>query len=374
MPRSKEMSSSLRNQAVGLSKAGTSCRKISNILGINYSTVYYILKKFKETVSTINITRAGRPKSISLRASRHLKSIVKSNRRTGLRGITQLFNLSRDLPVSQKTVSRNIHNLGFHARRACKKPLISPKNRIKRLGYYKRHRLWTVNDWKNVVFSDESKFNLFHSDGRVKIWRQPHERYHPGCTTKTVQGFGGSLMFWGCITYQKLGPLIEVQNTLNSNIYISTILEPFLRFWKILRRKVFMQDNAPCHTSKVVEAWFGLKKVKKLLWPPQSPDLNPIENVWEILFRRMRENKQQPRSLVELREGIKEEWRKFPIDIIQKLYQGLPGRVEELKKNERSPYKILERPELYLIMLILNSSNGLLIRLCGVDHIYAQKL
>ena len=257
--------------------------------------------------------RAGRPKLISLRASRRLKSIVKCNRRGGLRELTQLFNVSKEVTVSQKTVGRNIHSLGFHARRACKKPLISSKNRLKRLAYHKRHKLWSVNDWKDVIFSDESKFNFFHSDGRVKVWRQAHERYHPDCTANTIKGFGGSLMFWGCITFQKLGPLIEVKSTLNSENYISNILDPFLTFWRKFRRKkkVFMQDNAPCHTSKRVETWFGLKKVRKLIWPPQSPDLNPIESVWEILFRRVRENYQR-RSLEELREKIMEEWKKFP--------------------------------------------------------------
>ena len=101
MPRSKEISLALRNQAVGLSKAGKSCRITSNMLGINYLSVYYILKKFRQTGSTINMPRAGRPKSISLRASRYLKSIIKSKRRTGLTGITRLFNLSRDVPISK---------------------------------------------------------------------------------------------------------------------------------------------------------------------------------------------------------------------------------------------------------------------------------
>ena len=184
MPKGREITSSLRDQAVGLWIAGTSYRKISDILGLNYSTVYYIIKKYRSTGYTKNQPRKGRPNSISVRASRQLNSIVKSHRKTTLRGMTEIFNAGKNVPVSEKTVSRNLHKLGFYARRACRKPLISTRNKIKRLEYYNIHKSWGVAEWKNIIFSDESKFNLFHSDGRVKVWRRPNERYLPECTRK----------------------------------------------------------------------------------------------------------------------------------------------------------------------------------------------
>ena len=195
---------------------------------------------------------------------------MKCNRRGGLRELTQLFNVGKEVTLSQKTVGRNIHSLGFHARRACKKPLISSKNRLKRLAYHKRLKLWSVNDWKDVIFSDESKFNLFHSDGLVKVWRQAHERYHPDCTANTIKGFGGSLMFWGCITFQKLGPLIEVNSTLNSENYISNILDPFLTFWRKFRRK-----------KKVFTVPY-IKKSRNLVWVKKGEKIDMAPAITEF--------------------------------------------------------------------------------------------
>ena len=148
-------------------------------------------------------------------------------------------------------------------------------------------------------------------------------------------------MYWDCITFEKMGPLIEVKGNLNSQNYISNILEAFEKFWKKVRkkRKCFMQDNAPCHRSKLVEQWFGSKKMKILQWPPQSPDLNPIETIWDILLKRVRENNRQLASLTEFREKLKEEWEIFPIEIVQDLYKGLPNRLKELKKMKGNPTK-----------------------------------
>ena len=104
-------------------------------------------KKFQKTGSTANLPKAGRPKSLSLRATRHIISIVKKHRNTCLRGITEHFNASKKVLVSEKTVSRCLHNQGFYARRPCKKPFISAMNRRKRLAYYKNYRFWKINDW-----------------------------------------------------------------------------------------------------------------------------------------------------------------------------------------------------------------------------------
>ena len=114
----------------------------------------------------MNQTRTGRRKSISLRASRQLKTIVKNNSTNCLRSITELFNTGRQVSVSQKTVRRNLHYQGFRGHKPCKNPLITRNNILKRLDYYNNHRFWVMKDCKVIIFSDESRFNLFQPSGR----------------------------------------------------------------------------------------------------------------------------------------------------------------------------------------------------------------
>ena len=196
------------------------------------------------------------------------------------------------------------------------------------------HKYWGVGQWKRIIYSNESKFNLIDADGRVKVWRQKGERYSPECTLKTVRGGGDSLMFWGCIGYNFIGPLIEIKGSLDAKLYISHVLETFFSsFWKKKRKKnlIFMQDNAPCHRAKKVMKWFGQKKIKVLEWPPQSPDINPIETLWDKLLRSVREMEIQPKNLSEFRGILIQKWANIPIEEIKQLYRGLPKRMAALR-------------------------------------------
>ena len=93
----------------------------------------------------------------------------------------------------------------------------------------------------------------------------------------------------------------------------------------------FQHDNEPKHTSKVVENWFKEQKIKKLKWPPQSPDLNPIENLWEIVNGRI--NRGECNSINALFDHVKKAWDSINIDTIDKLINSMPNRLKEVIKN-----------------------------------------
>ena len=199
MPKAKgkEIPQSIKNQCIGLVKGGHSIRGISRTLSLPPSTVSFIVRRWRMTGSTTNLRRSGRPKRITARGAKQIKNIVKHNRRNTLRGITELYNHAKDQNVSSKTVSRTLHKMGFWARRPCKKPLISQVNKRKRLGFYHEHKNWAVKQWKNIVFSDESKFNLLNSDGRTKVWRVKGERYYLNALIKQLEVEGEVLCFGG---------------------------------------------------------------------------------------------------------------------------------------------------------------------------------
>ncbi len=101
-----------------------------------------------------------------------------------------------------------------------------------RLQFAQAHQNWTMEDWKNFAWSDESRFQLRHSDGRVRIWRKEHESMDPSCLVSTVQAGGGDgVMVWLIFSWHTLGLLVPIEHCLNTTVYLSIVADhvhPFM--------------------------------------------------------------------------------------------------------------------------------------------------
>ncbi len=147
--------------------------------------------------------------------------------------------------ISERTTHRTLKQMGSSSRRPHRVPLLSDKNRKQRLQFTQDHQNWTIEDWKNVAWSDESRFLLQHSDGRVRIWRKEHESMDPSCLVSMVQAAGG-VMVWGIFSWHTLGPLVPIKHCLNATACLRIVADhvhPFMTTVYPSSDGYFQQDN-----------------------------------------------------------------------------------------------------------------------------------
>ncbi|GBL82581.1 Transposable element Tc1 transposase [Araneus ventricosus] len=195
--------------------------------------------------------------------------------------------------------------MGFGSRRPTRVPLLNARHQAARLAWAREHREWTLEDWERVAWSDESRFRLLHFDGRLRIWRQAHEAMDNACQVGTVQGHGGSIMVWGVFSWQFLGSLVLVPTSLNAIRFVEFLgdhLHPFMLYCHPHGNGVFQKDNYTSHRSWLATAWLDehSSDFSVMNWPPRSPDLNPIEHLWDVSGKGVKAHHTTPASLIEL--------------------------------------------------------------------------
>ncbi|KAK6322560.1 hypothetical protein J4Q44_G00073520 [Coregonus suidteri] len=199
------------------------------------------------------------------------------------------------------------------------------KTAIKKPGYGLQLHMGT----KIILFGEMSsglmkqKIELFgHNDHRY-VWRKKGDACKPKNTIPTVMHRGGSIMLWGCFAAEGTGALHKIDGIMRKENYVDILkqhLKTSVRKLKFGRKWFFQMDNDPKHTSKVVAKWLKDNKVKVLEWPSQSPDLNPIENVWAELKKRVQVRR--PTNLTHLHQLCQEEWANIHPTYCGKLVEG----------------------------------------------------
>ncbi len=318
-----------------LRKTAASLRSIANDTGVPKSTVEDIVKKhFKTDECYLVKAKSGRPRIFgpadSRLAARELLTLK-------CRDATEVQRTT--FPhVSPHTVRRALKAQGLNAYRPRKKPLLTEKNMAKRREWAGQHDEWSEEDWGQVIFSDESKFNLVGSDGHRVVWRKPGEELDPRFVNKTVKHGGGNVMVWGCVTQRGVGRLHRIDGIMDSALYIEILKETYLGTLKDHGIKVkevyFQQDGDPKHRSKMTSEWIKKKRIDLLPWAPSSPDMNIIEHVWDHLDKKVRSRKNLPRNRNEFWEALEEEWYAIDVEYIKGLYASMPRRVQALKEAQ----------------------------------------
>ncbi|KAG2457546.1 TCB1 transposase, partial [Polypterus senegalus] len=333
--RSKELSMQVKEAILKLQKQKKPIREIATILRVAKSTVWYILRKKANTGELSNAKRPGCPRKTTAVGDRRIISMVKRNPFTTANQVNNTLQGLVGVSISKSTIKRRLHESKYRGCTARCKPLINLKNRKARLDFAKEHLKKPAQFWKNILWTDETKINLYQNDGKKKVWRRHGTAHYPKHTTSSVKHSGGSVMAWACMAASGTGTLVFIDDVtqdrssrMNSEVFRDILSAQIrLNVVKLIGRRFMIQmDNNPKHTAKATQEFIKAKKWKILEWPSQSPDLNPIENVFHLLKTKLRT--ERPTNKQQLKAAAVKAWQRIKKEETQHLVMSMSSRLQ----------------------------------------------
>lgn len=328
------------NQAMGMLQLGETLRAVSARFAVPHQVIMRARNRLRETGTVARRHGGGRLRATSEREDRYI--VISSRRNTSL-SATALQNrlfLATGIRVSGQTVRNRLHSSGLRSRVRCRVPALTAEHKRRRMQWALAHRHWSVEDWGKCIMTDETRVRLHSNDGRVRTWRRRGERFLEANVSNVHAYGGGSISLWGGISVNHEIPLVVLgNNMMTAQRYLNDVLRSILLplSQEIGDSLIYVDDNARPHRARVVNDFFTANGITRMDWPSQSPDLNPIEHVWDRLKRCIRSRGVDPDNLEELRTAIMEEWDEIPREYIQSLIESMPRRVEAVIRSRGGP-------------------------------------
>ena len=337
MGRRRSVSQNEKAEIVKMLAAKVQTVEIAKRLKRDHRTI----KNYVENINTARKKRsdAGKRK-VTSREMRKIKFALAKNPLASSKTIFEQSGIDRPC---RKTRCNILNDIAKNTKPGSRPPL-TKQHKAKRVK-------WATDyikcDFSTVIFTDECRATLDGPDGFSRGWIG--NGFHTPFRLRRQQG-GGGVMFWAGICGDTLiGPfMVEEGVKMDSEAYANFLKQNFFKWYRsqtlsFKRKCIFMQDNAPSHASRYTRNFLaskGFKDAKLMVWPPASPDLNPIENLWSIVKRKLYEAGKQYNSKNELKEAIKECCKTISTETIKNLTSSMDKRL----------VKILERHGGYINM------------------------
>ena len=320
MPR---LNQNQRIQALTMLARGDNVSNVSRAFGCHRDTIIRLCQRFQQKGGVADRRRPGRPRVTNPRTDRFITL-------THLRRRFQTPTSSaRQYSISKQTVLRRLRQARkpIRPRRPYVGQVLIARHRAARLQWAQRHFRWGRRWWARVLFSDESRFNQSHHDSGIRVFRRRGERFADNCLIERDRFGGGSVMVGVGIIGRRKTNLIVLQGNLNAQGYINQILQPeAVPFLQRHGPAILMHDNARPHVARISRQFLNRNNVNILPWPAQSPDMNPIDHIWDYVGRKVRA-RGNVHNLRDLENASIREWNNIPNVVIRRYVMSMRGRL-----------------------------------------------
>lgn len=290
-------------------------QKLHDITNIPLRTCRRNLKNFRKGKGPERKVRIYHSASLSPNDRRRLSQLAICNPKWSADQLVAEMVKRGSPKVSNRTIQRTLIAAGIRKWTPEKMPPLTETHKRNRVKWCREH---LNQDW-SVVFTDESYVELFRS--KIQLWA----RSKPFAKSYAKPP---KIMIWGGISLRGKTPLKVDCGTVNSDHYQDIIHECLMESMSIVYPEgyVLQQDNASCHKSKSTMQWFEKQGITVLKWPAMSPDLNPIENLWSVIKRRL--EKLDPTKIEDMKYGIEKIWEDIDEEILESLIGSMKKRLE----------------------------------------------
>ncbi len=254
-----------RLEVLSYMNSNKSYRYIAKTIGISTSTVSSIISKFKVSGSVDDKKRSGRPRATTIQDDRLICLTARRNPKMSCKDILNNNAVLIEKGISTRTINNRLVEKKLFSYAATKKPLLTPFDRYRRLKFCREMLTWSDYRINNIIFSDESNFQVFNRDTKLRVRRLQSEKYLPQNITPRVQGGGGSIGFWGCIHSSGTGVCKTYTGRINRFGYrniLENCLLPSIEIFSSGCNLIYQQDNAPAHKAGIITDWIGYMIIK----------------------------------------------------------------------------------------------------------------
>jgi transposase len=304
------------------------------------------IDRYNDTGSVSDRPRAGRPNTTTPAVDLKIVLLARQKPLLTLYQIQEEL-YKKKLYLTEAVIVQRLHSAGIHSYMRRPKPLLTAKHKATRLAFANANIGLNFSKW---IFSDECSVSVFPSHVKQRVWRKCSDSWDAEFSCTPIVRQSTKLMVWACAGMWGKGPLLihkpvkssksgkkkkkkKKDKTITAIKYLSVLKSqlPALQH-KIGPDAIFQHDNARVHTAAIVTQWLQHRHTPVVDWPPCSPDLSPLENLWTDFKRRVWDR--SPKTIADLPAAIRGAWKSFTNEEVSHYFSNVEQRLRDVVDSQ----------------------------------------